>query len=285
MLADVLPASAVQTSGEDRDAARCLQCETALTGPYCHACGQHESVAERLTFRSLWHDFRIRRLNLDRGLLRTLVDLVRDPGRVARTFVEGKRQTYTHPITLLFILYAGYAVVYGVFEEELHAMMRAQMESQMGGSLSAAADDPVVAQAVVAMETTVEVLFTYGAYFTLLIILPFAAALRWLLADRGRTVAECAVFAAYVEAAVVFPSMAVFVPLSVWLGNASVSSAGLVLYLVYAAVGARSFFDRRPGSMALAVLSVIIGLVVYLSLFIVGAGVYGFWVATQAHAG
>ena len=153
MSVDVLPTLALPSTGDGDGAAHCLQCETALAGPYCHACGQHESVAERLTFRSLWHDFRVRRLNLDRGLLRTLVDVVRDPGRVARTFVEGKRQTYTHPITLLFLAYAAYALVYGLFDEELHAMMREHMERQLAGSLPAgAADDPVMEQAVVAME-------------------------------------------------------------------------------------------------------------------------------------
>lgn len=165
--------------------------------------------------------------------------------------------------------------------------MREHVERQLAGSLPTdAAADPAMEQALVAMEATVEVLFTYGAYFTVFIILPFAGALRWLLADRGRSMAECAVFGAYVEAAVVLPNMALFLPLSVWLRSPTLSSGGLVLYLVYAGVGARSFFDRRPGSAGLSVLSVILGLVVYLGLFMVAALAYGIWVGlAQAHAG
>ncbi|WP_412062821.1 DUF3667 domain-containing protein [Rubrivirga sp. IMCC45206] len=267
--------------------ARCLQCGTALAGPFCHGCGQHESVADRLTFRSLWHDFRVRRLNLHRGLLRTVLDVMRNPGAVALAFVEGRRQTYTHPITLLFVAYALYAVIYGVFENDLHAMMRAQLDSQLAAALPAdASADPAMAFATTAMETTMEVLFTYGAYFTLFIILPFAALLRWLLADRGRTMAECAVFGAYLEVAVVIPSMLVFMPLSAWLQSAPLSSGGLVLYFVYAAIGARGFFDRRPGSVGLSVLSIVVALVIYFAVFMVGALAIGFWAGWQgAHAG
>ncbi|WP_412067320.1 DUF3667 domain-containing protein [Rubrivirga sp. IMCC43871] len=267
--------------------AQCLQCGTVLAGPFCHGCGQHESVADRLTFRSLWHDFRVRRLNLHHGLFRTVLDVMRNPGAVARAFVEGRRQTYTHPITLLFVAYALYAVVYGIFEDDLQAMMRAQMESQLAATLPAdGGADPAMEFATVAMETTVRVLFTYGAYFTLFIIVPFAALLRWLLADRGRTMAECAVFGAYLEVAVVVPSMLVFVPLSVWLQSAPLSSGGMVLYLVYAGIGARGFFDRRPGSAGLSVLSIVVALAIYLAVFMVAALAIGIWAGWQgAHAG
>ena len=274
------------TSGDGAAATTCLQCGTTLVGAYCHDCGQHESVAERLTFRSLWRDFRVRRLHLDRGLPRTFVDVLLRPGHVARAFVEGRRQTYTHPITLLFVAYAIYALIYGFIEEPYLAMMEAQMEAQLAAQPMPSQAAGVEADLVMGMiETGMRIAYTYGAYFTLFIILPFAALLRWLLADRGRTMAECAVFGAYVEVAVVIPSMLVITPLSVWLGSTTIGAAGMVLYLVYAAFGARQFFDRRPGTMGLAILSVVVALVIYLAVFMTAAFGVGLYLGIQdAHA-
>ena len=268
----------------------CLQCGAERVGPYCHACGQHESIGERLTFRSLWHDFRVRRLNLDRGLGRTLIDVVLRPGEVARAFVEGRRQTYTHPITLLFVLYAVYAVVFGILEEPFQEMMREGMAA--GATLQGTNAEDLSPEAAAFAESITERLiqgmrffYTYGAYFTALLIAPLALLLRWLLGDRGRNVAECAVFGAYVEAAVVIPSALVVTPLSVLTKSEAIGSLSLVLYLVYAAWGARTFFDRRPGTMALAVLCMVVALVVYFVFFAVGIGAWAFILGfAEAHA-
>ncbi|MDT0632585.1 DUF3667 domain-containing protein [Rubrivirga sp. S365] len=279
---DTAPPALAATAGHpvpERDV-DCLQCGAGRVGAYCHACGQHESVADRLTFRSLWHDFRVRRLNLDRGLGRTLLDVVLRPGYVARAFVEGRRQTYTHPITLLFVLYAVYAVVAGLLDEPLQAVMRAQMEAQMpaGDEMTSEMDDVVSV-----MSEVVRVLYTYGAYFSVLVILPFAGLLRWLLGDRGRTVAEYAVFAAYVEAAVVLPSALVLTPLMALTGLSWIGMLSFVLYLVYAVWGVAQFVDdRHPGTLALAGLSMTVALVFYFGLFMVAAFSYGIYIAIQA---
>ena len=259
----------------------CLQCATPTVGPYCHACGQHESAAERLTFRSLWRDFRRRRLNLDRGLFRTLADTVVRPGAVARAFVEGRRQTYTHPIPLLFVVYAVYAVIYGLLEDGFLRMIEAQMAAQVG-----TAEMPAEMElAVSMMETSMRVFYTYAPYFSMLVVLPFGWAARWLLGDRGRTAAECAVLGAYIEAGVVIPSMLVITPLAVRTQSQAVGSLGLVLYLVLAAWGGWQFFDRRAGSAGLSVLAMVIGLVVYFGLFLVVSFGIGIYVGVQqAHA-
>ena len=275
---DVLPPprTVAPAGGDGVATATCLQCDTALVGAYCHACGQHESVAERLTFRSLWRDFRVRRLNLDRGLPRTLLDVVRRPGLVARTFVEGRRQTYTHPVTLLFVVYAVYALILGAIGEPLDAMMADQFERQV---VAQTLDDPELASFMDAyIEGVMEglhLMFAFGAYFAVLIIVPFALACRWLLGDRGRTVAECAVFGAYIEVAVVLPSMLVFTPLSAALQSQLLASVGLAFYIGYAAWGARDFFDRRPSTAALSALSMVLGLVVYFGMIIGLSIAYG----------
>ena len=284
------PSARVVEEAAPPDGGLCLQCGAGRVGPYCHACGQHESVADRLTFRSLWHDVRVRRLNLDRGLGRTLVDVMLRPGHVARTFVEGKRQTYTHPITLLFVVYAAYALVFGVLEEPLQEMMRGAMADGMAmqGSQpqNLSPDEAAFAESLVEnMVEGIEFFYTYGAYFTVLLIAPLAFLLRWLLGDRGRNVAECAVFGAYLEAAVVVPSALVITPVSVLTGFHWIGSLSFALYLGYAIWGAAQFFDRRPGTLALAGLCMAVALVVYLGFFAVAIGTWAFVQGfAEAHA-
>jgi hypothetical protein len=86
----------------------CLNCGTALLGPWCYACGQaasdthrhaHHLIAE--TFESFFH--------ADGRLWRTLPRLVAAPGALTRDFLAGKRASQIPPLRLflvaLFILF------------------------------------------------------------------------------------------------------------------------------------------------------------------------------------
>ncbi|KGM53114.1 hypothetical protein N800_11020 [Lysobacter daejeonensis GH1-9] len=80
----------------------CENCEAALQGPYCHACGQpvvspvrHVAHAIEDVFESFWH--------LDGRVFRTLRDLLA-PGRVALEYLAGHRVRYIAPLRLFVIL-------------------------------------------------------------------------------------------------------------------------------------------------------------------------------------
>lgn len=80
----------------------CENCQTALQGHYCHACGQsaHNPVrsfahAVEEVFESFWH--------LDGRIFRTLRDLL-VPGRLANAYLEGKRVRYIPPLRLFVVL-------------------------------------------------------------------------------------------------------------------------------------------------------------------------------------
>src|SRR4051812_50003988 len=63
----------------------CLNCGTALAGPYCHQCGQaahvHRSVA------AWWHDLAHGVLHLDGKIWRTLPLLAWRPGELTRRYI------------------------------------------------------------------------------------------------------------------------------------------------------------------------------------------------------
>ncbi|HEY0052214.1 MAG TPA: DUF3667 domain-containing protein, partial [Caulobacteraceae bacterium] len=93
------PAETPLEHAEHADAAHvCANCETALVGRYCHACGQHAHLHHRL--RDLLHELVEGIAHFDGRLWRTLPVLALNPGRLSREWREGKRQRYVSPLHL-----------------------------------------------------------------------------------------------------------------------------------------------------------------------------------------
>jgi hypothetical protein len=93
--------------------ANCANCGTALTGSFCHACGQRAHV-----HRSLLHlgeEFLHGLLHFDAKAWRTLPMLVARPGKLTREYIEGRRTRYVSPLALfLFMVFFMFFVVSSV---------------------------------------------------------------------------------------------------------------------------------------------------------------------------
>ena len=88
----------------------CLNCGTALTGDYCHACGQHRHVHRTLT--AFFHDLLHGVLHFEGKVWGTLPLLAWKPGELTRRYVEGQRARFVSPIALfLFSVFLMFAVV------------------------------------------------------------------------------------------------------------------------------------------------------------------------------
>jgi hypothetical protein len=77
----------------------CLNCGTALAGPFCHYCGQPDRNLMRF-FPVLLRDFLEDFLDLDSRFMRTIKPLLFHPGRLTRDYLEGRRFRYTPPMRL-----------------------------------------------------------------------------------------------------------------------------------------------------------------------------------------
>lgn len=83
----------------------CLDCETELHGAYCSGCGLH-NTHRRLRAPDIVGDVLSHFLTFDSTVFRTLSGLVRNPGRVAREYVDGRRKRYLNPFKLYIALSA-----------------------------------------------------------------------------------------------------------------------------------------------------------------------------------
>jgi hypothetical protein len=77
----------------------CMNCGTALQGPFCHYCGQPDKNLMRffpVLMRELMQDF----MDFDSRFMRTLKPLLMRPGKLTRDYLDGRRFRYVPPLRL-----------------------------------------------------------------------------------------------------------------------------------------------------------------------------------------
>ena len=80
----------------------CLACGEIVQGCYCGACGQKHDDCRRNVFSLVRESFEDA-VGYDARIWRTLIELVRRPGRPPREYTHGRRSKYTPPIRLYLI--------------------------------------------------------------------------------------------------------------------------------------------------------------------------------------
>jgi len=94
---------------------RCANCDTRLTGPYCHQCGQTAHVHRSLLhiLEELAHGI----LHFDTKSWRTLPLLVARPGLLTRRYINGQRARHVSPLALflfsVFLMYFVFSMIAG----------------------------------------------------------------------------------------------------------------------------------------------------------------------------
>jgi hypothetical protein len=91
--------------------APCPNCNTAIAGPYCYACGQRAEKFNRSILRLLGEVVE-GLIDIDGRIWQTLPRLALNPGRLTRDYLEGHRATQVPPfriflIVLLIVFFAG----------------------------------------------------------------------------------------------------------------------------------------------------------------------------------
>ena len=89
----------------------CNNCGTDFEGNYCFNCGQVDSANRRLVFTNIVTDFFDNTFNIHKGFFYTFWNLIIRPSKVSKSYIQGKRNTYTNPTRYLVIALAIFASV------------------------------------------------------------------------------------------------------------------------------------------------------------------------------
>lgn len=257
--------------------APCPNCGEPRTGRFCSGCGQRE-MGERLTLGALWREFAGRVFNLNRGLLHTVVSLAKSPGSVPRDYVEGRRRTYTNPLSFFLLAATLSLLSFQLYEDAMFEQMasdpaftegfeagattagrppgtapppsdadgRSTEDLDREARIDAAVADVMADQGETALRLIFEGMLRYNTPLTLLLALFLVPPLR-VLFGPARNLAEVSVFALYVVGFAV-AVVAVASPLSVvalgWTGGGAValSAVTIALFLGLPSWGAVRFY-------------------------------------------
>lgn len=97
----------------------CANCATALTGSYCHQCGQKRIEHEDRRFAHLVAQFVHSLTDLDSRFWRSLRTLLFRPGRLSAAYLAGRRVCYMAPVSVFIIANLLYFVAPGITDFEL----------------------------------------------------------------------------------------------------------------------------------------------------------------------
>ena len=117
-------AEAVDRAGQEEGQGHCLNCRAALSGEYCHRCGQAAHVHR--SAGAVWHDIAHGVLHFEGKIWRTLPMLVWRPGELTRRYIEGERARFVSPLVIfLFSIFLMFAVFNLVGRQAYEAPERA----------------------------------------------------------------------------------------------------------------------------------------------------------------
>ena len=260
---------------------RCLNCQTELTGTYCHHCGQ-KVVRGRLTVGEILRELPGKIFSLERGLWLTFLCLWVRPGRVCLDYVQGKRQLYVNPVSYFFIgaslqlasLWFSAPVIRQSVQDSLQnarsdpgqAKVFDSMDRMVGGDTAAAMADiylTVIAQA-----------YTYLAFFAFAI--PLAMTL-WLFHRRSSFhFAEVMVFTLYVAAHCMIVT-AFTSPVFSRIGGLVQGLTAQGFYVGMVCWAHHGFFPNGWWSRSLTVIAIVLAMLCFFSSIVLSFA--GSWVA------
>jgi hypothetical protein len=110
---------------------RCRNCGTALTGRWCHACGQDSRDPLR-DFGALSAEFLDTVVGWDSRLIRSLRLLLSAPGALTDEFVAGRRARYLGPLRLYLIASIAFFACYTLTPDPVLATIAGSGDWRLG---------------------------------------------------------------------------------------------------------------------------------------------------------
>ena len=83
-------------------AENCQNCNEIITGNFCANCGQKKY--KRIDKKYVWDEIQYTFLHTNKGFLYSIKNIIKNPGKTARKFIDGNRVNHYKPILLTFVL-------------------------------------------------------------------------------------------------------------------------------------------------------------------------------------
>ena len=217
--------------------ATCLNCNTEITQNFCPSCGQKKY--KRIDRKYIWDEVQYSTVHMNKGFFYSLKNTLKNPGKTARTFIDGNRVNHYKPIALAFILsgisaFIAYKMVgLGELTEKVNAMQTQDVEQ------------------LNVLKSVNDFVKTYISLLALASIPFFALLTRWSFKSFGNNFYEHIVMNAYILAYSNILSILIFYPLLyLFRENQSavltISGLQMLNYLVILPYFYKNFYPEYP---------------------------------------
>jgi hypothetical protein len=196
---------------EQVQAATCANCGAPLVTKYCGQCGQHERGSHRLQLREVAGQLAESLFDVESALPATFLGLCRNPGEVCRQYIAGRRKKFMNPFGYLLVAISAQLVVGAIASLFVRA---------------APGDDVP----------------DWVTWALLALLVPIAAAWRYLFQESGRNFAENYVFGLYLLGQMVWVELLVLTPLSLVLPALALGILYFVAWLALVTWAAMGFY-------------------------------------------
>ncbi|HEY4306378.1 MAG TPA: DUF3667 domain-containing protein [Gemmatimonadaceae bacterium] len=214
----------------------CPNCATTAIGEFCHACGSRVDAA-RLTLGAMAGEVAAQVIELDHGIVHTMVALVKKPGPTIRGYFAGRRRGLTSPLTFvglsaaLSLLLSSSLPAYKLAREEqfkamdTYRQIYSPKQFELFSSIEHSASDS-------------------KALVLVLLLIPATLTLRFMFRKQRLNLAEMGAVVCYMFGVTTFATVVIGVPLAL-LGKVGVESTlGLVLTFAFMLHFAFGLFGR-----------------------------------------
>lgn len=147
----------------------CKNCYDSITSNFCANCGQKKY--KRINRKYITDEIQYSVLHLNKGFFYTLKNLLLNPGKTAREFVDGNRVNHYKPLLMAFVL-AGFSA----FVAHKFVPMESIMEHQMQQMQEINANNEK------SVEMSKKTMSFFMSYFSIIMVtlIPIFSVLTWL---------------------------------------------------------------------------------------------------------
>lgn len=122
----------------------CLNCGTAVAGPFCQNCGQRNTIPREKATDLIVHFFNDI-THFEGSFFRTIRQLLTKPGFLPEEYMRGRRASYLNPVRMyLFVSFLLFFIVFSLPDPMAHFLEIKQSSPSKGARV---AEDPLDAQA------------------------------------------------------------------------------------------------------------------------------------------
>lgn len=174
----------------------CLNCNNEIEQNFCSNCGQKKY--KRIDRKYIWDEVQYSTVHMNKGFFYSIKNTLKNPGKTARSFIDGNRVNHYKPIALAFIL------------SGISAFISFKIIGL--GEIMNSIQDPKVAQSEM-MQDINRFNQTYSSLIFLTLIPFFALFTKWSFKSWGHNFYEHVVMNAFILAYYNIISIILFYPI------------------------------------------------------------------------